>query len=439
MAKVKIDSVMLLGVVLMVASGMVAFGIMNNPERPDVFFGLIIEGISGEAGEITEPVAAAVSRGQDSVDSIVWFSGIWAPPNAAAFARSHDDLMAFAAPVMAFGAEVYEYMPTFGAAAMTIPAENLSKVAGLASVDFIDEDRVVRTPTGLTTDEIATVLDFSSFWDDGMTGEGIDIAFLDSGGVDGIGLTSMASVVDADPIDIYGHGSAVGYLLTTLAPDARIHSIRVLDSYGSGKLSTVLKGLENAVQSEYGPEVINMSLGIQTGIFDSLSRACEMIHYKYDIDIFASAGNSPRVHLSPAKSPSVVSVGAVDSNLDLTYYSARSFDVVAIGGVQSLWLGSIRNLEGTSFSSPIVAALWANFLSGHPEAIGKSTDETATLLAGSEITAQGHSLPTGAALAVTEPVPEPPLWVQALPWVVLAVGLGVAGVGILMRRRKKGV
>ncbi len=433
---VKIDAVMVLGIIVLGSGGLVAIGTAINPERPDVFFGQIVA--RDEPQVVQEPVVEALERGQESVDSIVWFSGIWAPPNAAAFAVSHDDLMAFAAPVMAFGADIYEYMPTFGAAAMTIPAENLSKIASLASVDFIDEDRIVSTPSGITTDEIATVLDFSSLWDNGWTGENIDIYYLDSGGVDGIGLESMAGVIDNLSIDTYGHGSAVGYLLTTLAPDARVHSIRVLDAYGKGKISSIMSGLENAVQSEQDPEVINMSLGIQTSIFDSLARACEKINYRYGVDIFASAGNTGGIELSPAKSVSVVSVGAVDANLDLTFYSAKSFNVVAPGDVSTLWLGTLRSVSGTSFSSPICAALWANYLSGHPEAIGKSTDETATLLMGSEITAQGYSMPAGDILLATDPVPEPPFWVKALQWIVLSLSLSTVGVGILVWRGKRG-
>lgn len=440
MKGINFDLVTIIAIGFILASGFVVFGIASNPERPDLPLGLAIEPLSPEPGEITETVTEAIGRGQDKVDSIVWFSGLWAPPNAAAFAKDSASLLSFTAPMLAFGADIYAVMPTFGAAAMTIPVENLGSIANLPSVDFIDEDKTffIDAFQNLDIDQVATTLDFSRFWDNGWTGENIDIYYLDTGGVDGIGLASIESAfVDSSGRDVAGHGSAVGYLLKNLAPDARVHSIKVLDDHGQGQISIVMAGLEQAIQSEQDPEVINLSLSIPTEIFDSLSRACEKLHFSYNVDIFAAAGNTGAAEGSPSKSISVVGVGSVNDSLELTSYSARTFDIVAPGDTVSLWQGSLRNISGTSFSSPIAAALWANYLSQNPDAVGRSTDEISTLMQGSQITAQGHSMPTGSVLSETEPVPRPPAIVTAAPWIALAVGLAAVGIGILIYKRRQ--
>jgi subtilisin family serine protease len=144
----------------------------------------------------------------------------------------------------------------------------------------------------------------------------------------------------ADPLDDNGHGTHVagtiaaandGAGVVGIASDVDIYSLKVLDTCGSGRTSDIIQALQWVVDKKKeigGNWIINLSLGSDTAstpeqtAFDAASNA--------GILIFAAAGNSydGTDGLSyPAGYPSVVSVGAVDSNNVIADFSQRGADL----------------------------------------------------------------------------------------------------------------
>ncbi len=165
---------------------------------------------------------------------------------------------------------------------------------------------------------------------------------------------------------------------------AMIMPIRVLDSSGNGSYSTVMEGIEWAVQ--HGAQVINMSLGgaIYPGqAFEAIIRDA----YSRGITLVAATGNeSSRTVLYPAAFPEVMAVGATLRDNSLASYSnvGPQVTVTAPGGstVPSppdgvfstalrrvstssgyIWENGYEFMHGTSMATPHVSGLAALLLS----------------------------------------------------------------------------
>jgi type VII secretion-associated serine protease mycosin len=220
------------------------------------------------------------------------------------------------------------------------------------------------------------------------TGAGVIVAVLDSGvDADHPDLADRVlpgkDYVDGstdgreDPV---GHGTAVASLIagaggTGLAPQARILPVRVLDEdnrYDSS--ATVAEGVIWAV--EQGAQVINLSLGGR-GRSEKLSEA---IGYAIanDVVVVACAGNAsedgPEVVWYPAREPGVIAVAGLISSDGAGAHWPRSLagpetvlaaPAVLVGARPG---GGYRRVQGTSFSSALVAASAALVRSRWPEA-----------------------------------------------------------------------
>src|SRR6185503_799101 len=199
----------------------------------------------------------------------------------------------------------------------------------------------------------------------GLDGTGIGIAVLDSGiASDHTAFLDRGNrsrvVADVDftgegrTDDPYAHGTHVASIaagngrisnaeFTGIAPNANLINLRVLNSTGTGNVSSVLSALDWVLsnRSRYNIRVVNMSLGasaIDSYTYDPVCRAVRKLVDK-GIVVVAAAGNNGvngagqkiygQVH-SPGNEPSAITVGAAntfgtDDRSDdvVTTYSSR--------------------------------------------------------------------------------------------------------------------
>jgi subtilisin family serine protease len=208
-------------------------------------------------------------------------------------------------------------------------------------------------------------------WGASNGGSGRTVCLLDSGidpeHIDLVGRVDlMTSVIttpvfpgDLDPLDYNSHGTlSAGFIATngigvaSVAPDARLCSIKVLRVTGAGSFGDIIAGLVLATQS--GAGVINMSLGLYIdkriagveGLRSAFARAVAFARDK-GVVVVASAGNEGanfnedgEMIAVPAQVKGVISVGATapfnQQNFDMlasySNFGSSGVDLFAPGG-----------------------------------------------------------------------------------------------------------
>jgi subtilisin family serine protease len=260
------------------------------------------------------------------------------------------------------------------------------------------------------------------------TGRGIKVAVLDTGfdlahpDFAGRNVTAQSFVQGETAQDGHGHGThcigtACGPRTPSTGPrygvayEADILSGKVLSNSGSGTDAQILAGINWAVTNRC--PVISMSLGANVQQAHPPYSAAGRRALRRGSLIIAAAGNNANRRAgnygfvgAPANSVEIVAVGALDMELGMANFSARSLpgrggqvDIAAPGWqVYSSWPmpTRYRTISGTSMATPHVAgvaALWA-------EATGRRGLELwATLCTESERLLQ-PSLDVGSGLAL---------------------------------------
>ena len=167
-----------------------------------------------------------------------------------------------------------------------------------------------------------------------------------------------------------GHGTFVAGLIRSVAPDARILPIRVLDSEGFGTAIDIARGIEIARQN--GARVINLSLGMAVES-DVVEELIDDLADDHGIVFVASAGNQSTSNRQfPAGENDVISVAATDDNdrkADFSNFGSW-VDVSAPGvGLVSLFPGSrLASWSGTSFAAALASGEAALLVSLRPAA-----------------------------------------------------------------------
>lgn len=198
-----------------------------------------------------------------------------------------------------------------------------------------DGHRVERAQTihPLLNDSVP-LLQVPPIWNLGYTGKGVKVAVVDTG-VDPEHPDLSGKIVAAKDFtgtryqDDVGHGTHVagiiagaGTLYRGVAPDVQIIAARVLTRWG-GYTDDVLAGISWAV--DQGAKVINLSLGGPGSPSDVLSMECNTLMSE-GIVVCVAAGNSgpePGTIDSPGCAELPITVGAVDKDRALTFYSSR--------------------------------------------------------------------------------------------------------------------
>ena len=238
-------------------------------------------------------------------------------------------------------------LPLIDAAAGFANAAAITAISLLPTVAFIHHDRTVGPPSSAAPPPIAPgppssvyprVVRADKLWPDAITGNGVTVAVLDSGvaaDLDLVGCTDriLASVNFADPRtadDPGGHGTHIAGLIagdgtrsggqfSGVAPQANIVDVRVLGTNGSGRVSSVVRGIEwvLAHRALYNIRVINLSFGAPPPLSyraDPFSAAVE-IAWRRGLVVVAAAGNGGPGRdtvVTPGIDPYVITVGATD-------------------------------------------------------------------------------------------------------------------------------
>ncbi len=217
-----------------------------------------------------------------------------------------------------------------------------------------------------------------------------------------------------NPYDDNGHGSHVSGIIAAngsvrgVAPDAKIVTMKVLNSAGSGSFANVILGVERCLDNKtvFNISVISMSLGDygnytnatcpDNGLGSDLAAAKNA-----GIAIFAASGNEGNYSgiSSPACDPSVISVGASNKS-DLVEgftNTGSNLDLLAVGvSVTSVYYtGGSASESGTSMATPMAAgaaALMKQFISLQGGNATPAQIETALKTTGKNITDPDNSL-----------------------------------------------
>jgi subtilisin len=182
------------------------------------------------------------------------------------------------------------------------------------------------------------------------------------------GADDGIAVVQDEQGDVCGHGTACAGIIRAIAPDARIHSVRVLGAGATGAGDLILAGLRHAIDA--GHRVISLSLSTTKRRFaEELHELADAAYFNRTV-IVASAHNLP-VDSYPWRFSSVISVGSHEEPDPLTWYANPSppVELFARGvDVEVAWLGGgTLRCTGNSFAAPHIAGIAALVLAKHPE------------------------------------------------------------------------
>ena len=220
----------------------------------------------------------------------------------------------------------------------------------------------------------------------GSTGRGMRVAVIDSGveadhpalddsvrgGVivefDRRTKTQVRLVPDERPRDLFGHGTACGGIIHSLAPEAEIYSVRVFSRDLTGKALQFAGGVRWAI--DHGMHVVNMSLSTSRPEYYGLFHELADEAYFKNVVLVSAVNNIPAPSY-PSLYSSVFSVAAHEGHDPFTYYynpeppvefGAPGIDV-DVAWVNKQYVTS----TGNSFAAPHIAGLLTLIRAKHPE------------------------------------------------------------------------
>jgi hypothetical protein len=201
----------------------------------------------------------------------------------------------------------------------------------------------------------------------------------------------------------HGHGTHVAGIIGArqtaqgggVAPGVRIHSVRMLDQYGSGRLSWILSALNFITQrcrqhnkddkTNGTPVLVNFSVGYSVTEENKkeMDYLDQVVNRTVDAGaiIICAAGNSGEdaKFTNPARNPRVITVAAYNSNRQFSSFSnfGSSIDICAPGEeILSTWLnGKYKFMDGTSASTPHVTGALVLLLLASKREFGKEEEE----------------------------------------------------------------
>ena len=306
------------------------------------------------------------------------------------------------------GAEIkYDYS-IINATAITIPCNRLYELSTIQDIKMVYEDHEVHAYLDSSVPVIKADTARTTY---NVTGSNVTIAVIDTGiddahesldDMDDNPATNDPKVIGfkdfvnfyPDPYDDHGHGThCAGIAAGTggssvykgVAPDAKLVGVKVLNARGSGSESTVIAGIDWTVQNkdDYGIKIISMSLGrdYNNDGTTPMALACDAA-VDAGIVVAVAAGNAgmwgSKTVGDPACAKKVITVGAIDDDMDIAYFSSRGPtadgrikpEVCAVGvdvtSAEAETGNGYTPHSGTSMSTPHVAGVAALMLEYNP-------------------------------------------------------------------------
>ncbi|MFE7505848.1 S8 family serine peptidase [Promicromonospora sp. NPDC057488] len=269
-------------------------------------------------------------------------------------------------------------------------------------------------------------------WDAGFTGDGVTVGVLDSGldathpDLDDVLVGARDFTGSGDTQDRYGHGTHVASIALGsgeasdgdnrgVAHGADLLVGKVLDDFGGGESSSIIDGMEWI--AEAGADVVNMSLGESeryTDGTDPFSMAVDTLSDRYGTLFVVAVGNEGLYGavVPPGAANSALTVGAVDDDDQVAYFSSRGprvrdyaikpditapgVEIVAAraaGTNEGEDAGPYTAWSGTSMAAPHVAGAAAVLKQARPELTGP---QLKSVLMGSAVHTSGGAFDEGA-------------------------------------------
>lgn len=280
-----------------------------------------------------------------------------------------------------------------------------------------------------------SVLNSQLAWAAGYRGQKVKVAVLDTGILAGHDDVSAVKTIDVGygTADGHGHGTHVSGIIGAklnngkggagVAPECSIYSIKVLKDTGSGASSTIIKGVNQAVNNRV--DIINMSLG--GALYSKVEADAYQRAYEAGIAVFCAAGNefSNSAHY-PAAYKNTISVAALDKSMGKAYFSNYDSGVrysapgVDIFSTYKDSKTSYKSMSGTSQATPVTAGaaavIWATLpsnLSGKAkvDALLKKMDSSCSKVTGKGLGKGCIDLAKALGLTNNEAAPKKPEFV----------------------------
>ena len=306
---------------------------------------------------------------------------------------------------------------TINGIAFDAPPELLDEIAELPGVTRITADMRLTMNTSqaeeISADPLWNInrLNTSRLWQQGITGEGVVVAIMDSG-VDinhpdlseqwrgGINSWFDPYGEHDFPTDLVGHGTqALGLILggdesgyqVGLAPEAEWIAAKIFDDGNQTTLSAIHQAFQWLLDpdgdplTDDAPDLVNNSWGFANTINQCYQEFDEDIRLLREagIGVVFSAGNYgpfAESSISPANNPGSLSVGSIDQLDEIELLSSRGPGacdggvfpkLVAPGALvftTDLLPVAYNVVSGTSFAAPHVTGAMALLKSAFPEA-----------------------------------------------------------------------